>query len=57
MKCEACGKNPVDDGVVLIRQNEKGVKGVWMCHKCLNLEKPTLTETIDRVYIKKGERK
>jgi len=32
MMCEICGRKPgVDDGVILYRQNETGVKGVWRC--------------------------
>lgn len=33
MRCEICGKGP-EQGVTLIRQNEKGVKGVWRCREC-----------------------
>ena len=38
MKCIHCGKNPREHGVVLVRQNEKRVDGVWACESCS--EKP-----------------
>lgn len=31
VSCRKCGKNPIDDNLVLKRVNKKGVKGVWEC--------------------------
>lgn len=33
MKCEICGKGPVE-GVSVFRQNELGVVGIWRCTEC-----------------------
>lgn len=33
MHCEIC-KRGVRDGIGLVRQNEKGVKGIWRCDAC-----------------------
>lgn len=38
MECEICKRNPIDDGVVLHRVNEKGVNGIWRCDTCLTPE-------------------
>ena len=32
MRCLFCNKGPMD-GVTIYRINEKGVEGIWACHK------------------------
>lgn len=32
MKCMVCGMGP-QQGVTLLRQNEKGVTGIWACQQ------------------------
>lgn len=40
MKCEICGLGPAEEqgGITVYRVNEKGVKGIWRCEKCLTPE-------------------
>lgn len=40
MKCIHCGKSPNTHGVTLIRQNEKGVPGIWACESCNTIPVP-----------------
>jgi hypothetical protein len=35
MRCIQCNRSPAEDPeVILIRQNEKGVTGIWLCTAC-----------------------
>jgi hypothetical protein len=38
MKCRLCGKDATKTRTVLIRVNEKGVKGVWECRPICGAE-------------------
>lgn len=52
MECEVCGKSPPKDNVTLIRQNEKGVKGIWRCRehntKSIDSEEDRLLRILER---------
>lgn len=51
MNCSKCGKS-LFDGVILHRQNEKGVDAIWACEKCNTLpidpEVKEITEIIQK---------
>lgn len=55
MKCEICGKGPMDPEMVgLTRVNEKGVKGIWRCKAHLTFEQeaaidPEIKEITDMI--------
>lgn len=35
MRCTKCHRSPAEDPeVILIRQNEMGVAGIWLCTAC-----------------------
>lgn len=38
MQCEVCKRTPQMDACSLYRVNEKGVKGIWRCFRCLTPE-------------------
>ena len=35
MKCRKCGRG-IPEGASLFRVNEKGVKGIWECERCVD---------------------
>lgn len=48
--CHKCGKEPPVDNVSLIRTNEFGVDGVWICTDCLGIDNKKFYEHIMNGY-------
>ncbi len=51
MSCTDCGASPADTAlddkpVALIRQNSKGVAGIWKCTDCCDQPPPQIVNTI-----------
>lgn len=48
MKCEICGRG-MREGVTLIRQNEKGVIGLWRCRLHNNVPIDPITDELTKI--------
>ncbi len=56
MKCVHCGKSPMTHNIVLIRQNEKGVPGIFACESCNTLPVDNLVEEFTSIIQAENEK-
>jgi hypothetical protein len=54
-KCEVCERS-FTDGITLIRQNEKGVPGIWRCEAHNTKRDPVLDRQIFEIQVQLAEK-